>query len=83
MHTLRQFIGGAELIAHAQAKILKKRGYEVLVFAGMPDDRGKRYRVKKDVLRRDSGSAGLSSLPGLQRDYMNFFHKELNDLFGQ
>ena len=37
------FIGGAELIAHNQAKAFKKQGHEVLVFAGEVKDNLKRY----------------------------------------
>jgi glycosyltransferase involved in cell wall biosynthesis len=41
------FIGGAELIAHYQAKLLTERGYKVIIFAGEMDG-GARYSVRQD-----------------------------------
>ena len=42
------FIGGAELIAHYQAKQLKERGYKVIVFAGDSTAGIGRYSVRQD-----------------------------------
>jgi len=42
------FVGGAELIAHYQAKLLKQRGYDVIVFAGENTAGQDRYSVCQD-----------------------------------
>ena len=42
------FIGGAELIAHYQARLLKQRGYNVIVFAGDSAEGSARYSVRQD-----------------------------------
>jgi len=78
-----RFIGGAELIAHFQAKILKKRGHEVLVFAGMPDERGKRYSVKEDVFEGIPVQRVCLHHRDYSGEYVNFYHKEVDDLFNR
>lgn len=42
------FIGGAELIAHYQARFLKERGYKVIVLAGDISDADSRYSMRQD-----------------------------------
>lgn len=76
-----RFIGGAELIAHYQAKILKKQGHEVLVFAGMADDKGKRYSVKKDIFERIPVQRVCLHSCDYSREFVNFYHREVEDLF--
>jgi glycosyltransferase involved in cell wall biosynthesis len=75
------FIGGAELIAHNHAKILKKKGHEILVFAGVPDNRAKRYSIKKDVFEGIPIQRVCLHSRDYSGDYVNFFHKEVDDLF--
>jgi glycosyltransferase involved in cell wall biosynthesis len=48
------FVGGAELIAHEQARTLAERGWHVAVFAGDPSGCTARY-----ALRRDNTHDGL------------------------
>ncbi|WP_158045243.1 glycosyltransferase family 4 protein [Skermanella pratensis] len=43
------FIGGAELIAHYQARLLKKAGYEVTVFCGIQAPDRPRYHMEREV----------------------------------
>ena len=76
-----RFIGGAELIAHSHAKILKKRGHEVIVFAGVPDNRAKRYNIKKDVFEGIPVQRVCLHSRDYSGEYVNFFHKEVEDLF--
>jgi len=75
--------GGAEQLVHNQVKLLKERGHEVLVFAGMINDKGKRYGVKKDVFE----GIPVYRVCLHQRDYsgefVNFLHKEVEDLFSR
>ena len=42
-----KFIGGAELIAHYQAKVLQKRGHEVIVFAGENAPERQRHSMRR------------------------------------
>lgn len=42
------FVGGAEIIAHEQARQLKKAGYQVSVFCGKHDDTRDRYSILRD-----------------------------------
>jgi glycosyltransferase involved in cell wall biosynthesis len=43
------FVGGAELIAHAQARTLAERGWHVAVFAGDPSGRTARHALRRDT----------------------------------
>ncbi|MEA5597535.1 glycosyltransferase family 4 protein [Rivularia sp. UHCC 0363] len=43
------FIGGAEIIAHQQARQLQKAGYDVAVFCAKHDDGDRRYSILKEV----------------------------------
>jgi glycosyltransferase involved in cell wall biosynthesis len=42
------FIGGAELIAHAQAKQLQHLGYDILIFTGDPSENGQRHSLRRE-----------------------------------
>jgi glycosyltransferase involved in cell wall biosynthesis len=78
-----RFIGGAELIAHYQAKVLKKQGHEVLVFAGLSDDKGKRYSVNEDVFEGIPVQRVCLHSSDYNGEYVNFYHKEVEDLFSR
>jgi len=43
------FVGGAELVAHNQAKMLQELGQEVLVFGGDVRGHGSRHEMSRDV----------------------------------
>jgi len=42
------FIGGAELIAHNQAKLLQQRGHNVIIFAGDSASAAERHSMRRD-----------------------------------
>jgi len=44
-----RFIGGAELIAHYQAKQLQSLGWRVIVFAGDTNPQDKRHDIRHDI----------------------------------
>ncbi len=75
------FVGGAELIAHFQAKSLQAKGNSVLVFAGESKPRGTRYTLHREaydglrVVRIQLGADDYRS------DRINFFHREVEDQF--
>jgi glycosyltransferase involved in cell wall biosynthesis len=73
--------GRAELIAHYQAKILKKRGHEIYIFTGLPDDMGRRTSVKEDVFEGISVQRVNLRQNDYSGDSVSFFQKEVNDLF--
>ncbi|MFB2773084.1 glycosyltransferase family 4 protein [Pelatocladus sp. BLCC-F211] len=43
------FIGGAEIIAHHQARLLQKSGYKVAVFCGKHDDSFRHYSLTRET----------------------------------
>ncbi|MFI5251114.1 MAG: glycosyltransferase [Bacteroidota bacterium] len=77
------FIGGAELIAHYQAKEIKKKGNDVLIFAGYPTETQERHSVWRDeyeglpVVRVALHPKDYSS------EYFNFVHKEVEARFAE
>lgn len=75
------FIGGAELIAHAQAKVLKKLGHDVLIFAGELNDSRKRYSVKKDSYKGLPVYRVCLHSKDLSYDFFNFAHEAVEDIF--
>jgi glycosyltransferase involved in cell wall biosynthesis len=76
-----RFVGGAELIAHYQAKLLKERGYQIMVFAGENNREGKRYSIRQDFYD------GLPILrvclhpEDYQLDGVNFSHSQVDAHF--
>jgi glycosyltransferase involved in cell wall biosynthesis len=75
------FIGGAELVAHAQAKQLQEEGYEVLVFTGDPSEHGQRH----SIWREDYEGIPVYRIHLTYEDYdykfINFTHKDVEDYF--
>lgn len=75
------FVGGAELIAHHQAKALQALGHEVEVFAGETQAFGNHHEVRREVW------AGIpvhrvSMLPGdYDPAYFNFSHPDIEARF--
>ncbi|MCG7851681.1 MAG: glycosyltransferase [Methanosarcinaceae archaeon] len=74
-------VDDADLTAYSHAQILKKRGYKVLIFTGRVTDKGKRYRVEKDIHEGIQVQRVYLHSQGYSEEAMNVFHKELNDLF--
>lgn len=77
------FIGGAELIAHYQAKKMKEMGHDVIIFAGDSEADGKRY-----ALHRETYDGLLVYRVCLQSEdysshFINFFHYPVNEHFNR
>ena len=77
------FIGGAELIAHRQAQQLQKLGHEVVVFAGEPKDRRKRYAVRCDTYEGITTYRACLHQRDYSADYYNFYHGEIHPAFSK
>ncbi len=75
------FIGGAELIAHFQALELKKKGHEVVIFAGETGGNNKRYFLGKDVYDGLEVNRVYLTPMDYQSEYLNFYHKEVEEHF--
>lgn len=75
------FVGGAELIAHQQARALKSAGHEVEVFAGETQSFGKRH----DVLHDELDGIPVHRISLLPRDFepvfVNFSHARIERHF--
>ncbi len=75
------FIGGAEIIAHNQAKALTRAGHQVVVLAGDTYSGHRRYEVYEEhfegicVYRIRLGAENFGS------DYVNFFNEQVNRAF--
>ena len=75
------FIGGAELIAHYQAKTLQRKGHSVIVFAG--DHAGKYPRYFMNYDEYDGLPVFRVSLApqDYSADLLNFFHPTVDQHF--
>lgn len=75
------FIGGAELIAHQQAKQLQNLGYNVCVFTGDISEQGKRHSTR----REDYDGLIVYRIRLTHEDFNNkfenFIHKEVDEYF--
>ena len=75
------FIGGAELIAHSQAKALKKRGHDVVVFAGELNDIAERYSTNRDTYEGIPVNRICLHAKDYSADFFNFYHKPVHEAF--
>jgi glycosyltransferase involved in cell wall biosynthesis len=75
------FIGGAELIAHYQARILKNHGYELVVFSGELNNNGTRYSIRKDTFETITIYRVCLHDRDYSSDYFNFYHPQVEQLF--
>lgn len=75
------FVGGAELIAHYQAKLLKDRGYNVIVFAGENTAGQERYSVRKDYYDGLTIFRACLWPQDYQTDAVNFSHPRIDAYF--
>lgn len=75
------FIGGAELIAHQQAKQLQNLGYNVCVFTGDISEHGKRHSTR----REDYDGLIVYRIRLTHEDFNNkfenFIHNEVDEYF--
>ena len=75
------FIGGAELVTHQQARVLQSLGHDVIVFAGEIGGKSRRYKcVREKYDSLDVCRVHLSSLD-YQANCVNFFHEEVEQHF--
>lgn len=75
------FIGGAELIAHSQAKALKKLGHEVIIFTGDTHARGDRYSMSQDTYENLTVFRVRLLPQDFQSDFVNFSHRIVEEHF--
>ncbi|MBN1323069.1 MAG: glycosyltransferase [Methanotrichaceae archaeon] len=75
------FIGGAELIAHEQAKILKKLGHEVAIFAGDGHIGGERYSLRNEVYDGLAVYRVSLAAEDYQPNLINFTHKNVENIY--
>jgi glycosyltransferase involved in cell wall biosynthesis len=78
-----KFIGGAELIAHNQAKILKKRGQEVAVFAGVFDQKAIHYSLEELIFEGIPIRRVCLHHSDYNADFTNLCHREVEDQFNR
>lgn len=77
------FIGGAELIAHYQAKMLQLLGHEVIIFAGELSASGERYSLRQEAY--DGLTVYRVALRAIDYDgeYNNFAHPQIDLVFNE
>ncbi|MBP7738456.1 MAG: glycosyltransferase [Spirochaetes bacterium] len=71
------FIGGAEVIAHHQAKAMKSLGHDVIVFAGDTRGLGPRYSIHEDDYEGLTVYRVALENEDYSTDYFNFSHREI------
>ncbi|UZW55080.1 glycosyltransferase family 4 protein [Sphingobium sp. JS3065] len=72
------FLGGAELVAHAQAKALSRMGHEVRVFAGQLTSSRPRHDRADDVYE-DVRVHRIAALPkDYNQAFLNFYHPAID-----
>jgi len=77
------FIGGAELIAHYQAREFTKQGHEVEVFAGTMEPMGPRYSVHTEMYDGVKVHRVVLSGGDFDASRENFHKREVEGLFQQ
>lgn len=75
------FIGGAELIAHHHAKILKKLGHDVVIFAGDNKGKGERHSIRKKTYEGLTIYRVTLSGEDFQPSHVNFAHRQVEENF--
>jgi glycosyltransferase involved in cell wall biosynthesis len=75
------FIGGAELIAHAQALELKRMGHDVIVFAGDISELGKRHSIRQEKYEGLTVFRIRLVSEDYQPEYINFYHEKVENQF--
>lgn len=75
------FIGGAELIAHQHAAVLKRCGYAVAVFAGELNDRSRQYNIIQDTYETIPVRRIMLHRIDFSGDFINFYNKKVEDAF--
>jgi glycosyltransferase involved in cell wall biosynthesis len=75
------FIGGAELIAHDHAKVLKNLGHEVIIFAGDTQGHGERHSLRKDTYDGLTVYRVTLTWKDFDQSSFNFAHKKVEEHF--
>jgi glycosyltransferase involved in cell wall biosynthesis len=75
------FIGGAELIAHYQAKALQDLGHTVLIFTGDPRMEADRHAVIEDHYDELKVFRVRLTHEDYSSDFVNFLHRDIDDHF--
>lgn len=75
------FVGGAELIAHAQAKVLHDLGHRVVVFTGDIQTRHERHSLRREDYDGLPVYRVCLTSEDYQQDRIHFFHKKVEDHF--
>jgi glycosyltransferase involved in cell wall biosynthesis len=78
---LPNFIGGAELIAHYQAKELKKLGHEVVIFTGDLTPYGHKHSLHKDFYDNLPVYRIYLDQQDYSPEYINFSHLDIEKKF--
>ena len=75
------FIGGAELIAHSQAKELKRAGFDVTVFTGDIREIGKRHSLRREEYEGLPVYRVRLTAEDFNPEFVNFTHREVEEHF--
>jgi len=75
------FIGGAELIAHDHAKVLKNLGHDVIIFAGDIQGHGERHSLRKDTYDGLTVYRVTLNWEDFHQSSFNFTHKQVEEHF--
>lgn len=75
------FIGGAELIAHDHAKVLKSLGYDVIIFAGDTQGHGERHSLRKETYDSLTVYRVTLTWEDFHQSNFNFTHKRVEEHF--
>jgi len=76
------FIGGSEVVAYEQSRMLKQLGYDMRVFAGRINNTGKKHTVRKEVGKFDISRLNLHDID-FDNNFINFEKKEVLCAFRQ
>jgi glycosyltransferase involved in cell wall biosynthesis len=77
------FIGGAELIAYAQAQAMRSRGAEVVVFAGDPDMARARYSMREEHYNGLRTIRVVLHPKDYSAEFISFSHQPVEDHFAK
>ena len=77
------FIGGAELIAHYQAKKMKEMGHKVIIFAGDSEIPGKRYDLYQDTYDGLCVYRVRLQPQDYNPNFINFYHRLVIEHFSR
>ncbi len=77
------FLGGAEIAAYEQNRLLKKMGFEIKVFAGKNDGSKKQYAIKREKNEFQITRINLHPIDFCHQDGLILEKKELLDSFRQ